>query len=146
MILAFSIALSAYCKELPEMNPPGPTIGIKIIFGKKKLDCQKFGICEVILTFDLGTLFGSNLTAVEDRVGYGYASATESSRFTVRFVKSYMTAETRNEFFKEGKFIVGEDFVLPGEVTTKLGLPAGYTIREGIYKYTENSEEIILIL
>jgi hypothetical protein len=146
LILALSMVITAYSEPEPENASPGPTIGIKIIFGKKKLDCLKFGICDVIVTIDLGSLFGNNLTAVEDRVGYGYASATEASRFIVRFVKDYMTQETKSEFFVDGKFIVGEDYVLPPEVCRRLGLRSGYTIKEGVYKYSENSEEIILIL
>ncbi len=146
MILALSYAISMQSNPVCLIEPPGPSVGIQVVFGKKRLDCQKFGICYVKLIFDLDELFGSNLTAAENGVGYGYASRGESSRFTVKFIKDYMTDETRSEYFQDGKFRVEEDYVLPDNIIQKLGLTPGYRISEGLYNYIENSKEIILIL
>lgn len=144
--MAMSISMLAFSGPLTGESLPGKTIGIKIEFGKKKLGCLKFGICSVSIIMDIESLFSKSLTATEDRVGYGTASATESARLSVCLKKNYMTPDTRTEFFIGGKFVVEEDFQLPPELVRQLGLPAGYIIKEGNYRYTENSEEIILSL
>ena len=146
MILALCLGLSCYSVELNSIEPPGPTIGVQIVFGKKKLDCLKFGICYIQITFDIDELFGSSLAAAENGVGYGYATKNETDRLNVRLIKTYMTAETLSEHFVDGNFRVDEDYKLPEDIALKLGLKPGYAIRTGVYKYTENSKEIILTL
>ena len=146
MIIALTFTMTTFAEPLISFDPPGPTIGIQIEIGRKKLDCLKFGLCKISIVWDLGNLFGNYLTAAEDRVAYGYATATGSSGMSIRLVKEYMTQETLTEFFGNGEFIVGEDFYLPDDVTKALGLKRGYIIPEGVYKCTENSKEIILNL
>lgn len=146
LVVALIISMTAFSKTSAASEVPGKTIGVIIEFGKKRLDCLKFGICRVTIQFDIGSLFGSSLTAAEERVAYGYATASKSSGISFRLIKDYMTETTRNEFFREGSFLVEEDFTLPDNLIKELGLKAGYTIRQGTYRYTENSKEIILIL
>ena len=67
--IALSIAVPANLLELKASEVPGPTIGVKFVFGKKKLDCLKFGICDIILFFNIEELFGNALTAAENGVG-----------------------------------------------------------------------------
>lgn len=144
--MAMCISMLAFSGPFPGESLPGKTIGIKIELGKKKLGCTKFGICSITLLLDLDELFSKGPDMAEDRVGYGSAYRSESGKLNIRLKKAYMTAGTTSEFFNGGKFVVEEDFTLSSEISGELGLPAGYTIKEGIYRYTENSDEIILSL
>ncbi len=143
LIIALSISMLAFSSK-PE--PPGPVIGVKIEFGKKSQDCKKFGICYITINFEVGNLFDNAQSPTEERTAYGYSSATKNSRLQLKLNKSFMTRSTRNEFFSDGKFLVEEDFVLPDEMAEKLGLSPGYTIRSGVYPYTETASEILLTL
>ena len=143
LIIALSISMLAFSSK-PE--PPGPVIGVKIVFGKKSQDCKKFGICYITFNFEVANLFDNAQPPTEERTAYGYSSATKNSQLQLKLTKSFMTRTTENEFFKDGKFLVEEDFVLPEGMAQKLGLRPGYTIRSGVYTYTETASEIILIL
>ena len=143
LIIALSISMLAFSSK-PE--PPGPVIGVKIVFGKRSQDCKKFGICEITINFEVGNLFDNAQPPTEERTAYGYSSATKDARLQVKLNKAFMTRSTQGEFFNDGKFVVEEDFMLPKRVAEELGLRSGYTIRSGVYTYTETASEIILTL
>jgi len=146
IIAALCIFFLPDVKSIAAKPKPGIPIGIEIVFGRKKFDCEKIGICKIQLFLDLEDLFSKSMDAAEERVGYGYASKTETSKLRLRLVKDYMTSNTRTVFFSGGNFLVEEDYPLSPDVIKELGLPRGYVIKAGTYAVTETSAELILEL
>lgn len=140
LVLLMLVTVAAYSSE------PGPWIGIKFKFGKPSLECAKFGVCTLEILFNFDEIKNSLFANKVENEGYGYPSVTKSSKLSVRFSKSGMTASTYKKHFSSGYFIVEENYKIPQSVVEELGLPEGYIIKTGKYKFTETTEEIIITL
>lgn len=91
-------------------------ITVEIEFGRKSLDCQGFGVCR-------GRVSGGK--------GIFTASNREGSFVLGMQEKGLAKIQKR---FKNNVIILEEDFVLPIEITKKLKLKEGYTLKTGKYK------------
>lgn len=100
-------------------------VTIKVDFGRKSKDCQKFGICSISFEFDI------NLRDLFRAAG-GVGSTNDEGGLQIDFLKDSMDGETEAQFFGSGRFSVEESFTVPEEVTSQLGLES-YTISKGDY-------------
>lgn len=141
LILVMLATVAAYSSP-----PPGPSVGIKIEFGRPKKNCTGFGICSIQFVFDLQAILESLLEHTEPDVGYGYPAVDENDRLVVKLVKNASLPATLSKYFTKGIFVVEEDYVIPPEVVDAIGLPPGYVIKKGSYKYSETQNNILLIL
>jgi hypothetical protein len=116
----------------------GPILSIE--FGRRKFGCTKFGICH--LKYD-----DSDSLSVNPKTARKSARGTASvvaGKLTVEFFRSSMNPDTYNTFFEGEVFIVEEDFPVPTDVTTVLGL-GSYTIKAGVYPVTKLSNQNLLV-
>ncbi len=133
--LIFLFALCAfYCADVnaqqiignPPAIPSNPVIGqpeegrkfIYIRFGRKSLQCDEFGLCVFEVNASVQDVI-TLITAIFKRTGLEVS-------FPAKFV-----AENK-QYFKDNKFIMGEDFTLSAETARALGAKA-YTIKKGVY-------------
>ncbi len=133
---------TSYFYQMPEMSIPfdingtGPIISFEI--GRKKFDCEKFGVC--------WTKIDPNIKLETPALGRSASGtgAVIGKKLTVEFYRTSMNDETYKIYFSGGNFIVEDDFEMPSEVTRALGLES-YTIKAGIYPITEVSENKLLV-
>ena len=111
---------------LPEGEAVGPIISVEI--GRKKFNCQRFGFCRG--SYDPNIQLEDLPAPTENKVfGTGYVIG---EKLTLEFYRKSMTFNTYETYFGGDKFIVEEDFQLPDDVSTALGVKS-YTIKAGIY-------------
>lgn len=104
----------------------GPTLILHIMFGRIKKGCTGFGICHLSASIDW-----SSTTVELGARGAGTAWMDEG-KLNIAFDRTSMSANTLQTYFDGGTFRMEEDFELPAEVATALGIKA-YTIRSGAY-------------
>jgi len=98
------------------------TLKIHVRWGRKSRGCKGFGLC-IFTTFDP--------SIQTERLNY-YAGSTDDGHL-VLMIKDKGLKEIKN-YFGGNTIIIEEDFVLPDEVTKKLKLKKGYTIKKGRYQ------------
>jgi len=112
----------------------GPVITISIELGRKSKDCKRIGICRI------------SVESIENQSGpSGENTATgtawiENGKLKIEFDRSSMTDATYQTHFASGKVQLEEDYVLPADVTTALGVRS-YTIKTGAYKTSQLMKE-----
>lgn len=143
MLIALSFAAEAL-NALPESRPVlpshnlteltcftddfavGPIISVEI--GRRKFNCTRFGFCRG--NYDPNIKIENLPAPVENKV-FG-AGSVVGKKLSMEFYRSSMTANTYDTYFGGDNFIVEEDFELPDDVSTVLGIKS-YTIKAGIY-------------
>jgi hypothetical protein len=98
------------------------SIGIKLEIGRKSRNCKGFGICKFTVTISIKPSFK--------------AFAAKSGGLRLE-----MTNDAYNElrdYFDGDIIIIEEDFEVGSDVTKKLDLGNGYTIKKGEYRITLN--------
>ncbi len=103
----------------------GPIVTIEI--GRKKFGCLRFGICRI--TIDPNPQDTLTVLAANKVSGTG---SVNGKKLSMEFYRSSMTPSTFDTYFGGDSFIVEEDFQLPADVATVLGVKS-YTIKAGIY-------------
>ncbi len=99
-------------------------ISISIDWGRRSRDWRGFGICGITITIDIVFRASSN----DGGLVLNFDEKTQKE------VLSY---------FKENSIILEEDFILPSELTSRLNLKDGYTLKAGKYsiRTTDNREK-----
>lgn len=121
--------------ELNANNVVGPIITIEI--GRKKKDCQRFGICSA--TYD-----DTDSPIVNPNSASGTMTATSSGHLQFDLKKIFMDANTANNYFGGGYFIVEEDFDVPLNILQSVG-KTSYTIRVGLYPIVEDNDSFVVV-
>lgn len=110
-------------------------IVICIELGRKRKGCTGLGICDIDVYID-GRAINNNQVKAD--------AWMEGGKLQVNFDKSSMSYETYQTYFGTGSFKMEEDFVLPPEIVTALGINS-YTVRTGNYAIslsTTNSDVV----
>jgi len=89
---------------------------VEVEFGRKSKSCQDFGVCNVSGSTETGIFVASN------REGSFVLGMQEKGLAKIQ------------KRFKGNVIVLEEDFVLPIEITKKLKLKEGYTLKTGKYK------------
>jgi len=110
---------------------PGPKVTLSITFGKRRLDCEEKGFCDISL--DIGR-------AARPQNGMGQATAKiENNKLNITIIKSSLTADTDKLQFSNQEFVLDEDLVLGSDVCTKLGVRS-YVLKAGKYPIVKVAE------
>ena len=110
----------------------GPTITIRI--GRKKYDCDKFGLCKMTIEPDEMPKPGSGNRG--GSIGSNYNGGLQ-----LNVLKSTMDVATTTKYFSNDAFIVGEDFEIPNEIVQSLNLRRT-VIPTGQYSVTDLGETL----
>jgi len=112
------------------------TIKVKfhVKFGRRKVNCTKFGICDIIFEAEIET--DKFRSVGNDASGTGWI---ENGNLFIEFNRSSMSNDVYNTYFPNGRFTMEEDFELPEEMATAMGV-RGYTIVAGKYAGSANTE------
>jgi len=123
-------------------NPRGKKIKITIFieFGKKKMDCKRFGFCNWGITFTTQMQKGGLGT----NQSYGEVFVDENKQIVVEFKTDYMNAVTESTYFRDGIFKVEEDFIVPRDILDRLGYNGDYVIKEGRYSVLEKDDSLVV--
>jgi len=113
-------------------------ICVHIVFGRKKFDCRRFGICEVNIYFD-GPSDGG--TSFREAIATAYFD--EEGNFTCEFKKEDLSSETQSNFF-DANFRMEEDFDIPQEVLRELKRDTPYKITVGDYVVEDTGKSLIV--
>ena len=119
----------------PAMQPgQGPILHFRIQIGRPKKKCSGFGICLIKVEVEPAP------PPVEER---GTARATgwvEGGRLYLEFERNSIESTTLQTYFGSGTFRMEEDYTLPTEVASALGVSA-YTIKAGSYPITASGPD-----
>lgn len=107
----------------PFVDVVGPIITVEI--GRKKFNCERFGICRT--TYDPNI----KVDATVPRTARG-AATIKGGKLTLDFFRTSMTDETYMVYFGGDHFIMEDDYELPKDVLSILGIKS-YTIKAGMY-------------
>ena len=136
-LLSFVFALSTFAAKavsIPPTDGLGPKIKIGVEFGRKSKGCARIGICRI--TFEgIEQQAGPN--------GENTASGTawiENGKLKIDFNRASMTDATFQTHFGNGNFQLEEDYVLPAEVASALGVRS-YIVRTGKYLLPQSNGE-----
>ena len=120
----------------PTIDGKGPKVSICFEIGRKSRQCKGIGICS--FQIDLGMVAPG-----ENRVK---ANAwIESGRLNVSIDKTTLESNTYNTYFESGTFRMEENFELPKEVATAIGVNA-YTIRTGNFYIVQSGVDANTLL
>ena len=138
MFLTFALVLPNLAAKaittLPS-NELGPKITITFELGRKSRGCEKIGICNVSFEGSIGRQTGSN----GDNTATGTAWL-ENGRLKISFDRTSMTEATYLTHFGSGNFQLEEDYILPTDIATALGVRS-YTIKTGKYAVPQATGE-----
>ena len=118
----------------PDNGESTVKVKLHVIFGRRKFNCMKFGICDATLEVELDT----DKFRTAGNGSYGTAWI-ENGRLYVEFIRASMSDSVYNTYFPNGRFTMEEDFELPEEMATAMGV-RGYTIVAGKYAGSANTE------
>ena len=116
-------------------------ITIYIEFGKKTLDCKRFGFCD----------WGITLTGQPQKGGLAVNQAlgevffNDNGQIVVEFKNDYMGSVTESTYFRNGIFKVEEDFIVPREILDKLEYKRDYIIKNGQYTVLEKDRSLVVV-
>jgi len=120
----------------PQGASIGPKITIEIEIGRRKRDCKGLGICKISID--------GKVTNWENEPSRARAVAwMEGGKLRVEFDKNTIESGTFQTFFAGDYFKMEEEFDLPAEVASALGI-SSYTIKTGNYPFAQSSEGNIL--
>ena len=135
-VLLFTLGILLFISELqantiprvekPSAEKTGPILKINIHLGRIKKGCTGFGLCDVKVSIDWSS------TPVEGEETGSGSAWMENGKLNIALDRSTMSATTLNTYFDGGTFRMEEDYELPEEAATALGIKA-YTIRTGNY-------------
>jgi len=137
-LLAVALMLSTFVAKavpIPQSDGLGPKIRITIEVGRRSRDCLRIGVCTISLDRNMGPQSGPN--------GENTVTGTawiENGKLKIEFDRASMTEVTYQTHFGTGKFQLEEDYILPSDVASALGIKI-YTIKTGKYAVIQTTGE-----
>lgn len=120
----------------PQGASIGPKITIEIEIGRRKRECKGLGICNVSID---GKVINWGSEPSKARA----VAWIEGGNLRVEFDKNTIESGTFQTFFASDYFKMEEEFDLPAEVASALGI-SSYTIKAGTYPFAQSAERNIL--
>ncbi len=96
---------------------------LEIDWGRRSKNCRGFGICTISLIIEFRSFVGVN----------------QDGSFTLLLNDNGLNEVTT--YFGDNKIILEEDYVLPEDLTKKMGLKDGYSIKKGTYLISRNPNQ-----
>ncbi len=113
------------------------TVNVTVVFGRLKKGCGGYGICQIFVEWGMTSGSGNNPSAAEG------SAWIENGKLKMNFRRSSIESNTFQTYFGENIIKMEEDFVLPAEVATALGIDS-YTIKSGNYTIGQSPDSNIL--
>lgn len=114
--------------------PKKVEIEIELEFGRKKLGCEKLGVCKVSGSAGIKGILGGNRAVAK-------ATAEDGQVTEVVFLRASMSKKTISTYFSGPHFIVGEDF------STSFSHKGGkftFKLKAGKYRLKKTKEGFVM--
>ena len=116
-----------------------PSINVGIVFGNPKIECARFGIC------DINMIQESTHKCKGVQKAQGKLLNINNKHLSLVFKKKDLHPNVIEKYLSDGYFIIEVDTPLPRNLTDALGMKK-HTIVKGNYPIFSASNEVLIIL